>query len=569
MKLDIFSIDKFIEENHCLPVTNQVALYADGTPTPDGLFSEVIFGETTEDQMNKFAYIDLNGHHFVHPAIYTIISGRMKKLADIICGNKSAKLSPNNKLEVCDDDDPDAGSGLDWLYDNFDRIDWISDDELFEINSIDKKTRLQLFKSLNKDEFFVSKWLVIPRGYRDYNQLDNSLGDQINKAYNRLLQLSKSLESLYGFDMSDNATKFAIQLQLVILYNCNIKPITGKTVTNVNASITTKNVNGKVLVSGTAGELAGNAKGAMFRKNLIGTHVDFGMSSVITSPNISSADKWYNAPAPFGYAQVPLQSIVSMLFPFFIHECGDMLEHITTNIESSIPGAKINRSLYSDANIRLMLKRFTKSAANRNNPIVFDVTLNNGTKKQVTAMVVERDPDTNEIVCVRDLTEMDIVFIAANDICKNKKVLITRYPVTNNQNIAIFRIKVGSTVKTHPVTISMLYGDIDIAYSYTYTNYPYIPCSNPKYEETAYPSLWTEIVRVLICGNAPLESFGGDYDGDMLYCRCLFSDEANLEAENIINSKANYFNANGNLTRTISNIGKDALLGLYELTRNP
>lgn len=43
----------------------------------------------------------------------------------------------------------------------------------------------------------------------------------------------------------------------------------------------------------------------------------------------------------------------------------------------------------------------------------------------------------------------------------------------------------------------------------------------------------------------------GDYDGDMLYMRAVFTQEANAEADKLIWSKTNMLNATGEVSRRI------------------
>ena len=59
----------------------------------------------------------------------------------------------------------------------------------------------------------------------------------------------------------------------------------------------------------------------------------------------------------------------------------------------------------------------------------------------------------------------------------------------------------------------------------------------------------------------------GDYDGDMLYLKSVFTQEANLEADRLIKAKTNLLNAQGELSRKLTGIGKNCILGLYELTK--
>ena len=90
-----------------------------------------------------------------------------------------------------------------------------------------------------------------------------------------------------------------------------------------------------------------------------------------------------------------------------------------------------------------------------------------------------------------------------------------------------------------------------------------------KFEGDPKPSPKTHygFYNVLIPGNIYLKALGGDYDGDMLYLKGLFTKEANLEAEKLIYSKSNILNASGGGSRGITKIGKEAIMTLFELTK--
>jgi hypothetical protein len=53
----------------------------------------------------------------------------------------------------------------------------------------------------------------------------------------------------------------------------------------------------------------------------------------------------------------------------------------------------------------------------------------------------------------------------------------------------------------------------------------------------------------------------------MLYMRGLFTKEANDEAEKLIYAKSNLLDASGGPSRGIKKIGKEAVVTLYELTK--
>ena len=136
-----------------------------------------------------------------------------------------------------------------------------------------------------------------------------------------------------------------------------------------------------------------------------------------------------------------------------------------------------------------------------------------------------------------------------------KHVYVTRFPVANYQNIYPARVKILTTSKTRKIYISF---DNE---NYEYDeNYFTLPSMGSKSE--------CEFFDVTIIGNGIISSMGADYDGDTVFLRGVFTEEANNEAEKLIWKKTNLFSANGNISRTISGLSKDVVLGLFELSKD-
>ena len=57
--LKILNINKYIIDNKIKVVTNVSSFTREGDPTPDGLYSELIFGITKKEQQETFGYINL------------------------------------------------------------------------------------------------------------------------------------------------------------------------------------------------------------------------------------------------------------------------------------------------------------------------------------------------------------------------------------------------------------------------------------------------------------------------------------------------------------------------------
>lgn len=548
MKLDLFNIDSFIKANHCQEVTSPIFFQYDGNPTPDGLFSYDIFGMSDDDRKNRFAYIDLHGH-FLHPLIFIMMMGRMGSLRDILYGKKYAIIA-DKKVQIVNSEFRGAETGLSFFYDHFDDIDWINELDEVEIDSIDKKTRLKFLKSLTKDVFFVDKWLVLPPFYRDQSSTNRSMGDEINKLYKELISKARSLKSGFSFELFGDETKLRMQNILKDLFYTTLAPASGKHL---------------MLEKGkTEGTLAGSGKNSMIRKHLLGKTVDWTASAVITSPQNNKANTASEKPVPFGYSAFPLATLLSMFQPFFVAFGVDTLESLLTTFASDFANEikRINVAQFNSEEVGKMVSLFVKAPDHRFSPIEFKYISKDG--KNVSRAIKiyefknEKDALNGENALERPLTIADFFYIAANtDVLRDKHVYVTRYPIANFQNIYPCRIKVLSTAKTRHVFIKVANKYADEIYEFE--DYPTIRGYGSNLDSQFYD--------VMICGNVYLASLGGDYDGDMLYMKPIFTKEANAEADRLIFAKSNFLIADGKLSRTLQNTGKEYVMGLFELTK--
>lgn len=574
MKIDMFNIDDFVELNHCQEVTNPIFWQANKLPTDDGLFSYEIFGSTEEDRKNRYAYIDLKGN-YLHPIVYGMLSSRMGSLKDVVSGNRSAIIDPNGKIKVVPDNTPGAGSGLQFIYDNFEKINWLTELEENEIDSIDKKTRLRFLKNLKKEEFFVRKWLVIPAYYREERADTLSLGDQLNGMYKDLISSTRSMRMGFSFDIFGDVTRLKIQELLLKIYKVTMGPVNGK-------SFDIK-----------SGEFKGNSKNSLLKRHLIGKTIDYGAYTVIVAPLISDSKSPERTPVPFGYAGITLISCVGLFKPFFVHELSEILNDLLYKFaegnKKNIKNIDLNQ--YTSNEIERIISRFIKSSSERFYPITCEYTDING-EESVGCYILreyksEADARADRPSTVRVITYADLFYISAMNIVKNKHVLITRHPITNNKNIYPARVLVKSTSRTRDIYIGIPgLDDRNVNYTYThYNEYPYIlpmayqlssnDSSDPDLDfaneiftkEKKYPDAYYEFIGTTIIGNTVLKSLGADYDGDCIFIRGLFSVQANEEAEKIIYAKSNILGANGTPIRGLSKVGKDCVVSLYEFTK--
>jgi hypothetical protein len=147
----------------------------------------------------------------------------------------------------------------------------------------------------------------------------------------------------------------------------------------------------------------------------------------------------------------------------------------------------------------------------------------------------------------RVITWCDIFFICTTEATKDKCVLITRYPIDSFYNQFPSFIVVSSTKETEPIYYNGEY----------YKYYPKIR------SEDIGANTSNKFVDTLRMSNLMLGAIGGDYDGDQVSVKGVFTKEANEECARYINSKANIIGMDGKSVRGSSH---ESVQAIYSLT---
>ena len=530
LKVEILNdVEDFIKKNNCKEVTNPIFFLANGLPTPDGLFSNEIFGITKEERSGIFAYIDLGGW-FIHPLMYKKWIRMDRKVRDVIHGVKKVIITPSGHLE----EDPNGYTGIDFLRKNIDKI---------KIKSTDSEKREDNIKFLekNKNLMFMKKYLVIPAYYRDVNNDGGKVGvGEINKLYNSLLIATKSIKETqdYGLSVGD-ATKGRIQELILAIYDW----FSGNTNDQLEGS------------TGLSQKLG------IVKRSVAAKTSDYGTRLVLSAPELK-VDKIEDLDIDIGHSAIPLSSICVNFFPymvfhvrrFFENEYAISNEHIIVDRNTNeVTREKLRDPLieFSDERIKEELKRFIHGYSNRLAPV--EITTESGRRfylrfkgRSVDAGNQFNTPDTT--MDRRRITWCDVFYMAAVEATRDKCVLITRYPIDSCYNQFPSKIIVSSTEETEPV---MYNGQL-------YKKYPKIR------PEDIGSDTSNRFIDTLNMSNLMLGAIGGDYDGDQVSVKGVYTKEANEELINHINSKQYYVGFSGNLIRETT---KESVQSLYNLTR--
>lgn len=214
-KLTILDTNLFIKRNPSTKeIKNPTFFSSNRVPTADGLLSNEIFGITQKSRSGIYGYIDLV-EYFLDPSCYKILLKLDRKFASVVKGLGSWKIDEKGKL-VNDPEGDGSNTGIRWLKDNFDKLDFMS------TGSMVRDLRISYIKlNYKKGVLFLNKYIVIPAYYRDVNTSGKYTGvGQINALYTNLIVSARALRenNNYGLSMADT-TCARVQDTLVMIYD--------------------------------------------------------------------------------------------------------------------------------------------------------------------------------------------------------------------------------------------------------------------------------------------------------------------------------------------------------------
>lgn len=532
LRVNLIDPDKLVQVNELQEITNPVYFIRNNIPTSDGLFSNEIFGITKYDRANTFAYIDLGGI-FINPLIYKMWCKIDSNIKACIHGTKYFIINNDGQLE----ENIDGDCGIEFLKANIDKI------KLKRTNSRQREMRVKFVeKYLGTPEMFITKFIVCPPYYRDVStEQGHTSVVQVNDLYRSLLISVRALKDAadYGLNLND-ATRGRIQETLAQIYDWfgSGTTVGGEKTTNV--------------IPGKTGVL---------RRAVMSKTTDYASRLVLSAPELK-VEKMEDLTADLDYSYLPLASACVNFLPFVIYNVRRFFENEFSG-DAVIPVINNDKSIeylhpkdyqeeFSDERIRKEINRFLTGFSNRFIPIEVP-TIEGRTVRlrfkgyQTSAEDFAKNDIGKMPIMERDLTWCDILYQAAVESVKDRHILITRYPIDTYFNQFPTRVRVASTIKTEPMVIGNTF----------YKNYPYIR------QEDIGTNTSNIFVDSLNISNLYLDGIGGDYDGDQVTVKGIFSEEANRELDSQLTNKSHYFNLGGGGVRSSS---KEAMQSLYSLT---
>lgn len=524
LNVSLLDPDKLVKINDLKEITNPIFFSKPGVPTSDGLLSNEIFGITKNERANTFAYIDLF-EWFLNPLCYKVWSSMDRKLKEVVHGTNTFIV--NDRGEIVQSDE--GSNGISFLKKNIDKIKFRSTDS-------DRRDRKIKFLEENRENMFIRKMIVIPAYYRDVNSDNGRVGvGDINKLYSSLLMAVRSLKESkdYGLNLSA-ATKGRIQEIITNIYQWfSDEPNLSK-------------------------------KHGIIRRSGITKTTDYASRLVISAPD-NNVEKMEDLMVTIDKSAIPLASLCINFFPFIVFNVRRFFENEFSGVDKYPYISKNGKVEYvdvddymtnfSDEVIKKEIEKFVYGYSKRITPIKVPNKQNKDINMKFKGYNIGKEDiekDINELtgkypIMERDLTWCDILFIAAVESTSDKKCLLTRYPIDSYYNQFPTNIEVSSTIETEPMIVNN-------------TLYKYYPKIRQNDINANTSNKFVDSLRM---SNLHLGSISGDYDGDQVIVKGIFSKEANDELDKYMKSKAYYINLGGSNVRSPS---KEAIQSMYQLT---
>ena len=222
--IQIMDVDDFIQRHSLLPVTS-TNIFESGTRRfhPDGLYSEVIFGQVgSRDRLVRKGYIDLHTD-IVTPHLYKQLITLKSYYKDIIAGKSYAIFDTKLKdLILAEPDEPGADTGFQFF------VKCLPNIKFARTDSVKRTDKIDLLEKY-RDRLVIDKLIVLPAGIRDVKITDDYISpEEINKFYVAILQLASGLPENKSDEPLYDVIRFQIQTKVMAIYDYITTLIDGK-----------------------------------------------------------------------------------------------------------------------------------------------------------------------------------------------------------------------------------------------------------------------------------------------------------------------------------------------------
>lgn len=514
-----------------LPVTSPQLMIKKGELNPEGLLSSEIFGLSISERKYKTGYIQLN-KPYINPLIYNSYMKRRFRstIINIISGAKTYSIDKDGNLV----EDVNGGTGIKWFYDNVDKINFSKSrydgDDVEDDESItSKELRDNFIKVVKEGKLFVDFVPIIPIYLRDVNRQNESQLklDALNALYQKTLSLDNMLQRSKDNPLSkESLLDLRIQNSLNDIYNYfKDEKIFGKD--------------------------------GIQRQKTMGKNVDYAARFVISAQIFKGS--FGSSNVDMEICGVPLSGVIGMYKPHMLYQLSIMLNGFFTkgyfgNLSKDEFDYYFDRKMLSE-----LIDKYIHSVGER-----FDYVyaVNESGDKCYLEMVVE-----NKLYnATKKITMTELMYMAAKIKVEDEgyHLLLSRYPIMSKTNMQVQGIHVLSTIKTiHTRVDGMVFDSypnvFDDKTMHILTD---VDVAESLYNETI-ALMFHETVKI---SNTLLKSLDGDFDGDKVALRGIYSKKANRQAKAARDKLSFILGSKGELIKMVYD---EPVQCLYSLSINP
>ena len=396
----------------------------------------------------------------------------------------------------------DGETGLNFLYKNYGNFRF--------------KAKASELDKYEKEDFFIDALPVMPLHFRDIDTSNGILKiDELNQLYMDLIR----------------ATNFKAKL-------------------SESKSVDTRFIDMKIqgLLVAIVDYLANLTffKTGAQRQLAMGRSVDYSSRIVISAPTVRMNDTLGQTQFKLGEIIYPLHHVVNMYPIQILSKTNTLLHHFYEL--GLMPIDKEEFELhFSDDYITERMQAFYHSYKDRSD----FVSGPNGEKFEFD--FVFTDEHEKETTVHRGITWAEIFYLAFLEVRDIVRSTSTRFPTTGKGSVLFSKI--------NPVVLNTHIGNLKILHegSVMYDLEDF--CDISPYILHPKPYIYEETQKI---SNLYLSGLGGDYDGDKLISRSIYSTEAVQDVDNYNASPLSFLSLDG---KNVMDIGKEGVQTIYDLTR--
>ncbi len=498
-----------------LPVASLDIYDTNGDFHPQGLYSNLIFGDVGSEMRNKrHGFINLNCQ-VLHPKTYSELS-KLGGLYSGILQGKMYAVWDEKQRDFIKSDIMVGQTGFSFFMSHF------KDMVFKKTSSYRRELRLDVLNKY-REESVIHYFIVIPAGLRDIRIDENgrSTEDDINRLYRRIISSAAGIPKAAAFENNPmyDRVRWSIQNAINDIYEYIVRMLEGK--------------------SGFIQDKWGSRNTIHSVRNVI-----------------SGSDpgcEYLDGPRSFDSVTVLIGLFQMMVScePVLVHNLipkgmlADIIENISGTVNlidpktlKSVPVTvyEKDRVRWGTAEGRSTILGFYKELTNRHKPVQIAghyVKLIYKTSKGFRVIdSIDKIPKGSP-GRVTPMTYAEYFYILLRPMADRYRSILTRYPVLESSSISPAMIHLKTTV-----TAQVLYSlNADLQIDEESVIYPEFPDTENQ----------THFMDTMSPHYTSLPGFMADFDGDVMSAPIVYSDEAIKEIDARLSDVANYVGADGTL----------------------